>query len=52
MEELLEYLVVPVLEFLGFVFIADKRPVARGVTVGCSDLVLLVAILLGVIRLR
>ena len=52
MAELFEYLVAPILEFLGFLYAADERPGARRLTIGCGILVLLMAVVLGVVLLR
>jgi hypothetical protein len=52
MEDLLWFVVAPILELLGYAFTEDSRRVARWITLGCGALVVLAAAVVGIFLLR
>jgi hypothetical protein len=52
MEELLWYVVAPILELLGYAYAEDSRRSARWITLGCGALVLIAAAVAGIFLLR
>lgn len=52
MEELLWFVVAPILELLGYTYAEDDRPVARRITIGCAVLVVFAAVAAGIFLLR
>jgi hypothetical protein len=52
MEELLWYVVAPILELLGNAYTEDSRRGARWITLGCGAVVVIAAVVAGLFLLR